>query len=570
MKLTTDLRLQVSGIMGLADLDAEVVHGAATEVVGRNAAGKTSAATALMACAAVEPNPRSVTAASIRKAYVRDGVEASDAEAVLTTDDARYAWRPGSGTVTGPQSGAISSAAAVGLVSFTDRRPAKERAATLQEVLLPSEQEVEARIEAAVVEILGEHDARGAMNELRARGWAAAEAIYRDRAKAAKREWSTIANRAYGVRVADDWRPDGWLADLDGMTVQEAEAAKTAARDALASLHVVTAVSAERRAQVEQAVSELPAGKKRLAEAEHAEHEAEERLDMVREHQKEKEKERHALASRAAALQRLDHSPQHCPHCTGAVVVDAQGIVCAAREPSSEERSELVTITARINELAGEIMSGMDKAQDELREATREAQAIRGHVNQLTMLAEEANAPETTDADAQAVADAEAAVDRAKEQELMVRAVVAANDAHATAVRYGAAATALGPRGPRGAMIEKGLSRMVAGMAVIADVAGWPVVSVNAQGQVTVGERPVELCSESEQWRAQAAMQLTVAALDGSGLVVLDRADLLDDDGRRGLSAALDRVCAKTGITVVVCATGAPTFDAERVIEVGA
>ena len=40
--------------------------------------------------------------------------------------------------------------------------------------------------------------------------------------------------------------------------------------------------------------------------------------------------------------------------------------------------------------------------------------------------------------------------------------------------------------------------------------------------------RPVQLCSESEKWRAQAAIQLTLAAMTGSRAVVLDRADLLD------------------------------------------
>ena len=79
----------------------------------------------------------------------------------------------------------------------------------------------------------------------------------------------------------------------------------------------------------------------------------------------------------------------------------------------------------------------------------------------------------------------------------------------------------------------------------------------------------MELCSESEQWRAQAALQLTVAALDGSGLVVLDRADVLDEPNRKGLGAALDRVCGKTGLTVVVCATGAPTFPPDAVVEIG-
>ena len=57
-----------------------------------------------------------------------------------------------------------------------------------------------------------------------------------------------------------------------------------------------------------------------------------------------------------------------------------------------------------------------------------------------------------------------------------------------------------------------------------------------------MGDRPVALCSESERWRAQAALQLTLAAMTDSKVVVLDRADLLDASNRQGLVRALERV----------------------------
>ena len=63
--------------------------------------------------------------------------------------------------------------------------------------------------------------------------------------------------------------------------------------------------------------------------------------------------------------------------------------------------------------------------------------------------------------------------------------------------------------------------------------------------------RPAQLCSASEQWRAQAAIQLTLAAMTGSRAVVLDRADLLDAGNREGLVRAVKRVAGKTGIAVL-------------------
>ena len=76
------------------------------------------------------------------------------------------------------------------------------------------------------------------------RGWDKTEAVYADRARIAKRSWCDITGRArYGVAVAADWLPDGWLADYDGLTVLEAEGNVAAARDALALLHRAQAVA---------------------------------------------------------------------------------------------------------------------------------------------------------------------------------------------------------------------------------------------------------------------------------------------------------------------------------------
>ena len=70
------------------------------------------------------------------------------------------------------------------------------------------------------------------------------------------------------------------------------------------------------------------------------------------------------------------------------------------------------------------------------------------------------------------------------------------------------------------------------------------------------------LCSESERWRAQAAIQLTLGAITGSKAVVLDRADLLDAGNRAGLVCAVNRVAERTGMAVLLCSTGTPAADA--------
>ena len=130
----------------------------------------------------------------------------------------------------------------MGLIDFTAKRGAKERAAVFQGALLPDPDTVLEAVKERLGEYLNAKDLAGAMEMLAERGWEATEAVYGDRARVAKREWAAIAGRTYGVRVAADWRPEGWLADFDHMTPQIAEERVTNARDALNALHRVQAI----------------------------------------------------------------------------------------------------------------------------------------------------------------------------------------------------------------------------------------------------------------------------------------------------------------------------------------
>ena len=67
---------------------------------------------------------------------------------------------------------------------------------------------------------------------------------------------------------------------------------------------------------------------------------------------------------------------------------------------------------------------------------------------------------------------------------------------------------------------------------------------------------PLRCVPNSERWRAQAAIQLSLAAIDGSEFVVLDRADLLDSDNRKKLIKIVSRIASRSKVTVVLCSTG--------------
>ena len=168
-----------------------------------------------------------------------------------------------------------------------------------------------------------------------------------------------------------------------------------------------------------------------------------------------------------------------------------------------------------------------------------------------------------TESDRAALAQAEQAVEDTREVVKLVQAEADATRLHQTIIRYTEIARALGPEGVRSKMLADGMRKLNGGLVVIASASGWPLTTVGeGTCAVFVGDRPVALCSESERWRAQASIQMTLGAITGSKAVVLDRGDILDASNRAGLVAAVNRVAERTKMAVLLCSTGTPQPDA--------
>jgi len=69
----------------------------------------------------------------------------------------------------------------------------------------------------------------------------------------------------------------------------------------------------------------------------------------------------------------------------------------------------------------------------------------------------------------------------------------------------------------------------------LCDAARWRAVTIEPNMTVAYGGRPYPLLSSSEQYRVRIILQLAMAALDGSEMVVIDAADILDAQTRAGL-----------------------------------
>lgn len=116
---------------------------------------------------------------------------------------------------------------------------------------------------------------------------------------------------------------------------------------------------------------------------------------------------------------------------------------------------------------------------------------------------------------------------------------------HADILEWSAIADALSPDGIPGEMLAAALGPINERLAHSANEAQWKRVNVGRDMSIYAAEegeapRPYALLSESEKWRADAMIAEAISHVSGVRLLVLDRFDVLDLQGRADLLCWLD------------------------------
>ena len=592
------MKFEIHHLLGIDSAEVQADPGEIVEVVGPNASGKTSFAVIVQALAGRNANPLGLSVGDARKTYLHRGDEDGFGRLTfgrLAELNGEVEWVPRNATMTAPTAGEsaepLSRPEAVGLVDFVGRQSDKARAAMLQPVLLPPPEEVLGELKALLKGKLPEQDLLGVLKSVQDRGWDKTEAVYADRARIAKRSWCDVTGRArYGIAVAADWLPDGWLADYDGKTALEAESDVAAARDALALLHKAQAVaevkeeiiSEQQRSEAVKAIAALPDLQRKMEEAD----------DQAFRARQVSLKAAKLYADQQTGIREMDakiralhpqSAPENslCPECdTPLMILKGKIVHCdlaAFKRDEDEREAKRVTIKKslevanyKLNLLHTDAVSleETDRAANSefrtlkqtLDELVRKAD-VRGEVidvmermrrDEAKRLREEENS--------RALAEAEQELHDKESVIKVVSDAKEARDLHDTITRYSIIAEAIGPRGVRNKLLEDGLGNLNAGLAHLSEVSGWPMVAVDSKGVVMIAGThmtlPSVMCSESEKWRAQAMIQLTVGAISDSRVVMIDRADMLDKDAWVGLVKAVQVATADKPMSVLLCSTG--------------
>lgn len=210
-----------------------------------------------------------------------------------------------------------------------------------------------------------------------------------------------------------------------------------------------------------------------------------------------------------------------------------------AESGAANARRDLAAAEAAAAELAE-----LEKAQQDNAAPAPAPDAIQARITEL------ATRRDQWQADARKYRDLSGAAERRAQQ------IEDAARHHADVQQWSAIAEALSPDGIQAEMIAEVLAPLNDCLAEHAALAQWQPVRIGADMVITAGGRLYGLLSESERWRADAMLAVTIAVLSGLRFVVLDRLDCLDATGREDALYWLSDI-ADAGLidTVIVLAT---------------
>ncbi len=403
--------------------------------------------------------------------------------------------------------------------------------------------------------------AEAVMPMLRA-GFDAAAKEAATKAREAKASWREITGETYGEKKAEGWRPA--LVNFDEKQLRAAEAALEATEAGLEAANqrlgkLQLAQTQHRQAEQRAAGLREKAGRRqriteklKLDRAELAEWEP--KLARVQAAAQPKVGLVHDLARATDSLLREFASAGY----GGETEVHEEAR--AALGAYEREHGPLAKTTAHDAEVAPKLQQ-YEKAVALYRSAVANGERDLAEADAAAVALEQLDAgeraPDQAEVDAAARhrddLKAEKGVNAAKvaqlraaerEERQAVEKIKRATAAHQSVVAWAAIADALGPGGIPGEILTEALDPLNERLAQSALDTEWMQVGVDGEMQISVGSagRPYALLSESEKWRVDAMLAEAIAHLSGLRMLVLDRMDVLDLQGRQDLLAWLDNL----------------------------
>lgn len=510
------MRTTIRDFRGVADFSADITG--VLLLAGSNGAGKSSVCSALGAALTGDLLPFEGLTKAKAGLLVRDGggtasvtLEGPDGGAAVTWPDCQRAEKGRA---------PWASAVAVGAVDPLRLTP-KERATWLIGLIraLPDEPTTKTALwEAGLSDV----DADAVWASISARGWDGALAEAREQGAKFKGQWERVTGARYGSAKAGTWRPEGWRSGIEMFSVENLQ---RDAENLSAQVEAARKASLEGEVKRRDAENAISAGQRALSERDSA--------------------KGYALAARNAvdaaceARDRLGPPADAlfaCPCCAAAVALIGGKLIKA---PENAAKAYDIGVAASALTAAEQDYARKEAHYHRLLDEIEAAEKARA------MLADLPPVPDSGE-----LAKIKAAAEEAGLHLRMKRAVIEAMQLHERIQRQAEIVKLLAEDGLRQTALVSALDSLNGELGDITRTAGWRPVIIEQDMSISYGGRPVSLCSAGEQFRVRCLLQIAAARWDGSALVILDGADILDRDGRNGLFRVLKGSQAVVGMTM--------------------
>lgn len=373
-------------------------------------------------------------------------------------------------------------------------------------------------------------------------------------ASEARGAWKAITGENYGSEKAVDWAPELVATVVTDDQVAEAGKNLQLLEDDLAEAQQALGASKQAR-QAADGRAQRIAKLRELAELE-----PRRRNKLTTDEQNQDEWSEKVMAAELASSGSVPHQPLTCPHCQGAVDLQA-GTLVVHQPPEKIADAEAAKRLPEYREYLASAQRAVANSQRDLDECLAAAEQIKA------LEAESASAPT-----AEAIANGEQAINELRQirdasraklvalQEALEAAaqreasIAKAHAAHQEVVAWTGMADALSPTGIPAEILADAISPVNDTLKRLAGIAGWSPVEISADIDVTFGGRLYGLLSESERWRCDATIALTIATISGLRLVLLDRLDVLDLPSRGQAIALMRTMTSDREIDSVVVA----------------
>lgn len=344
--------------------------------------------------------------------------------------------------------------------------------------------------------------------------------------------WKAITGENYGSEKAVDWAPELLATVVTEDQVAEAGKNLQLLEDDLAEAQQALGASKQAR-QAADGRAQRIAKLRELVDLE-----PRRRNKLTTDEQNQDEWSEKVMAAELASSGSVPHQPLTCPHCQGAVDLQA-GTLVVHQPPEQIADAEAARRLPEYREYLASAQRAVANSQRDLDECLAAAEQIKA------LEAESVEAPS-----AEAIANGEQAINelrqardrqQAKVQSLQEAFNAAAQrqdvikqaaDFHAEVCAWSALADALSPTGIPAEILADAIGPVNELLQRLSGTAGWSPVQISADIDVTFGGRLYGLLSESERWRCDATLALAIATISGLRLALLDRFDVLDIPAR--------------------------------------